>query len=871
MSWLTELRHKTAHLFGRADFDASVHEEVRLHLEERVHELMAAGSTRNQALAEARREFGSAARITEQSREAWRWGWIEDLVRDVRYAARSLNRERGFTITAVLSLALGIGVNTTIFSLTAEFLFSEPSVRDPQTLISAQIGGSNGAPMREYKFLRDAKVFDGFAGANPMQEVNWRTGDTSLRLFVTRITENFFEVTGVPVALGRPIATGELGVAVLNHGFWKSRLNGDPNVLGRSLILDGKPVTVVGVLPAGHRTLTGYGYAPDLYLPIASDAAGVALYGRLHTGMSRSDALARLKTACAELDRVYPDGNHKWANEVAVISLTGIERLTRGFMTSISAFFAMLMALVGLLLLIACANVASLLLARASTRVQEFAIRMSIGAGRGRVIRQMLTESLLLSVLGTAAGLALNLWLTRFLNDAALPMPFPMRLSIQPDSRLLIYAAIVAIASALLAGLLPALKSTRSASSALLKRDEHQVSGRRATVRNILITGQLALSVLVLIMAVLSVRNLMRAATLDPGFDVQQTVWAQMRLVPENYPAAQKIRTMVSSTLEQLSGLPGVISATATTFVPLNDHFSSRSRMIYTDASTQGVRIEHWWNAVSPDYFKTMGIEMVAGRDFTPLDRAGGQRVVIINEAFARRAFGAMNPVGQRMRYGTDERDDRTVIGVVRNSKYSSIGETERAALFESYFQTGGARAGLNFLIRSAGPPEGIVRPLSAALLNSDPSSSIEAKPMSRALGFAMLPSRMGAILLGTIGALGLLLAAVGLYGVLAYAISRRTREIGLRVALGARRGQVLRLVLREGAWILSIGLAAGVFFALFVSKPLARFLVPGLTPADPLTYVIVGSVLVAVGCAASLTPALRALRIDPLAALRHE
>ena len=869
MAWYRELIHKLTHLLGRRKFDASLEEEVRLHLEARADELAAAGMPRPAALAEARREFGSTARIAEESREAWRWSWLEDLILDLRYAGRTLLRDRGFAATAVLSLALGIGINTTIFSLTSEFLFSEPSVRDPKTLVQVMIGGSQPA-MREYKFVRDANVFAGLAGANPMQEVNWRAGESSVRLFVTRVTENFFEVTGTPLALGRPIASGDRNVAVISRGFWQSRLSGDPAILGRGLILDGQPYTIIGVLPSVHRTLVGFGYSPDLYLPVVNDATRVGLYGRLPGGLTPGAVLERLKSACAQLDQVYPDGNHKWARDISVDGLVGIERLKEGFLTSVGAFFAILMGVVALLLMIACANVASLLLARSSTRTQEFAIRMSIGAGRGRLIRQMLTESLLLSLLGTAAGLALNYSLTRLLNGASAPLPFPFQLSIQPDSRLLIYSALIAVASTLLAGLLPALKSTRTGTSALLKSEERQVSGRRTNLRNLLVAGQLAVSVVLLIAGALSIRNLMASAKLDPGFDIGRTVWAQMRLVPESYPSATKVRAFVASTLGRLSSLPGVSAASIGSGVPLNDHFLSRSLIVYTDASTQGRRIEHSWNAVGPDYFRTMGIGLVAGREFSPLDREGSRRVIIINESFARRTFGAVNPIGHRIRLGIDDRVERTIVGVARNSKYSTIGEKDRSALYDCFAQAGG-RNPLNFLVRASGSPESLSKALNTVLLDIEPAAAVEVKPMSRATAFALFPSRAGAALLGTVGSLGLILASIGLYGVLAYSMSRRTREIGLRVALGATRADVLRLVLAEAAWILTLGLATGSFLAAFTTRPAAMFLVPGLRPVDPLTYAVVAGILVAIGCAASLTPAVRALRIDPMVALRYE
>ncbi|MGH9719305.1 MAG: ADOP family duplicated permease, partial [Bryobacteraceae bacterium] len=839
------------------------------HLEARVEELVAEGTSRPDAQAQARREFGSTARAAEDSRNAWRWGWLEDLTRDLGHAARGLDRDRGFAATAILSLALGIGANTTIFSLMTELLFSEPSVRDPKTLVNAHVGSGSQIPMREYRLLRDANIFDGLAGESPMGEVNWRNGDTSLRLFATGVTENYFEVTGVPVALGRAIRNGERNVALIGRRFWKSRLNGDAAVLGRSLILDGQAYTIVGVLPAEHRTLTGFGFAPDMYLPVASQGS-VGLYGRLPQGVTPGAALGRLKSGAAELDQIYPDANYKRADRISVMSLTGIDRLRGGMMANVATFFGMVMAVAGLLLMIACANVASLLLARGATRVHELAIRMSIGAGRGRLVRQMLAESLLLSLLGAAAGLALNFLLTRFMNGLTLALPFPVRMSMQPDGRLLIYAALVAIASTLVAGLLPALKSTRAGTNALLKWSEHQVSGRGATLRNTLVAGQLAISVLVLITAALSIRNLIESSTLDPGFDIKRTVWAQMRLVPESYPNAARVRAAVVSTLDQLGGLPGVEAATVATFVPLNDHFANRSTIILTDVIAEGARVEYSWNSVGPDYFRTMGIEILAGREFSAQDREGAARVVILNEAIARRVFSGVNPLGRRIRLGSDDRLERTVIGVARNSKYSTIGEKDRPALYEPYLQAGRGVL-LNFLVKANGPPVSILKPLNSALLDADPAAAVELKPMSSAMGFALLPSQAGAFMLGCIGVLGLALASVGLYGVLAYSISRRTREIGLRVALGAQRGQVLQLVLGEGARILSLGLTAGVVIAMFVTKPAAKFLAPGLKPSDPLSYMAVAVVLILAGFAASLIPALRALRIDATVALRYE
>jgi predicted permease len=847
-----DLRHlfsKFRHLFTRREqFDAALQTEFELHMEERTSELIAEGMRPEDARLQAKREFGSTTILAEDSQASWRWTWIEDLRRDLAYGARALRRDRGFALAAILSLALGIGVNASIFSLTAEYLFSLPSVRDSHNLLQVAVGG-NASPMSDYRFLRNANLVEGLAGGAEMQEVNWRVDDTSWRLFATRVTGNYFSVMGVPVGMGRGIQNDERNTAVVSQKFWRSRLNSDPAVLGRVLTLDGVPYTIVGVLPEVHRTPMGFGYSPDMYLPFPDEIRGaVGLYARIPDGMTKPIAFEKFRSAAAELDRVEPDPDRKRATRVFVSELTGADRLREGFLPMFAGFFALLIGVSTLLLLIACGNVAGLLLARGTARATEFAIRMGIGAGRGRLIRQLLAESLLLSILGTGAGLLLSYGITRLFHQISMPVPFPVQLNIEPDTRLLAYAAAVSIVACLIAGLFPAIRTTRL-----------QVSGRRTPVRNILVASQLAVSVLLLILAALSVRNLIQSTSLDPGFDIRQTVWAQARLVPSSYPDADQVRALATPTLDRLRALSGVKSASIVTFVPLNDHFSRRIFTFFVDGKADGVKIDHSWNAISPDYLKTMDIGLIAGRDFHPLDRKGSQRVAILNEALAFQLFGnGVNPVGHRIRFNNE---DRVVVGIARNSKYSTLGEDRRPAMYEPYFQAGG-RTIMQFLVRSEGPPETVLKAVNAALLEMDPAAAVEIKPMHQAMAFALFPSRVGAALLGAIGSLGLFLAAVGLYGVLAYSINRRVREIGLRMALGAEKRDVLRLVLGEGASILVSGLAIGMFLAV---------LVPGIRPMDPLTYMAVTGILICVGLAACITPALRALRIDPMIALRYE
>jgi predicted permease len=852
--------------FRKKGFDSELEQEMQFHLESRADELEQSGLTRRDALTQARREFGRTSRISEQSREAWQFRWIEDLAADLRHASRAFRRDPAFVLAAVFSLALGIGVNTTIFSLTVESLFSEPSVREAETLVTMRLGGNSHSPLREYQFVRDANVFPGLAGSREFDEVNWRYGDNSYRIFASRVTDNYFEVMGIPIALGRPMRTGEIDVAILSHRFWQARLGGMDEILGRVLVLDGRPHTIVGVLPLNHRTPVGFGYSPDLYMPASGKRISVALYARLPKDMNHHEAAARLQSVALELDRAYPNEAMKWAEHIQVSGVTGTDRLNRRSTRSIAAFFAMLMIVVALLLAIACANVASLLLARTSSRAHELAIRLCIGAGRGRIVRQLLAESLLLAIFGTAAGLALNIWLTGLLNRIELPIPAPIRLSIQPDWRLLLYAGAVAIVSALMAGLIPALKATRSNANSELKRGGHQVVSRRFTMRNALVIGQLALSIIVLTTAFLFVRNLIQSTAMDLGFDADRVVWAYMRLVPERYAAPEKKLALAADALDQIRALPGIESASVAQIVPLNDGQTSGGA-VQTQHAKDAIHVQYHLNRVWPGYFQTMGIPILTGREFSATDRKGAPRVVVLNDTFARRVFGAMNPAGQTIHL---HGDTLMVIGVARDSKYLTLGESGEAALYESYLQ-GPQNANLHVLIRTGTDPETLRRGINSKLTALDESASVEVKTMNRALGLALLPSRAGAGLLGAIGMLGLILASLGLYGVLVYSVSRRTREIGVRVAIGARPADIFRMVFAESAWLVGLGIAIGVFIALFVTKPLAMFLVPGLTPADPFTYAIVIAVLALAGILASLLPTVRALRVDPMIALRYE
>ena len=649
---------------------------MRFHIQARADELEQSGLAGSDALRQARREFGSTLRSGEATRSAWQMFWLEDLASDVRYAARALRRNPALALAAVASLALGIGANTTIFSVAREALFSEPSCRDPQSLVQVSTRGNSWVSMAQYRFLEHAHVFDAIAGVNIGMVVNWRNGNRSYRLAGTHVTDSFFEVVGIPVAMGRPIERGETDVTVVTYGFWRKRLGGAPNVLGRTLVLDGKPYTVVGVLPRDHRMLAGFGFTPDLYL--TKDPGEVMLYARLPQGIGRQAAYARLAPICRELDRVYPDVNRKWAKEVRLSAVGGTERLEGEVgqqAIPVVGFFAMLVIVTAIVVLIACANISSLLLARSFTRAREFAIRMSLGGSRSRLVRQLLAESMLLALLGTGAGLALNLWLTRLLSGIHIPTPLPIELVFQPDRLLLLYSVAIAIVVTVTTGLVPALRATGAGIGAALKAGGRKTGPAGSTLRNALVIGQLAVSIVLLSAGLLFLRNLIQATSFKAGFDTSHTIEAMVQGPSDR-------RKFVDSALERLRALPGIEAASPAYAVPLNPFlaFSRERGPLRPDAGSRSVRVEYNSNSVGPDYFRIMAIPILDGRTFLDSDRAGAPEVAILNENMAHRLFGDTNPVGHILRF-PDNRDAR-VVGIARNSTYVNLGEKDAMALY---------------------------------------------------------------------------------------------------------------------------------------------------------------------------------------------
>jgi predicted permease len=807
--------------------------------------------------------LGNTTAIKEQALDLWRFNFIENLWRDLVYAARGLRRSPGLVVSALLSLALGIGVNAAMFSLGVEFLFSEPSVRDAGSLVSIRLGGSSSSPEEAIDFLRTSDLFQSVAGEDQEAFSNFNDGAETHRIFAVYTTQNYFTALGLPMLSGRgALPDDRKEVAVLSYRFFRRYFNGDPSIVGRVINLDGRMCTVVGVLGEHHRTLLGFGFSPDVYVPKWLDTTKLSIYARLKPGMSLGEARAGLHTVAKRMDAAIP-ARWKYAQNLSVSPIAGYARLTSQPETmTIGIFFVVLLAVTGLVLIIACVNVASLLLARASARRGEIAIRLALGASRGRLLQQLLAESVLLAFLGAGFGLVLSQATATLLARVQLPLPVPIYLQITPDWRVAAYCALLTTLAILVCGLLPALQSVKDSIAPDLRRES------KLGLRQALVAAQIAISVIVLSTGFLFLRNLVNANAISPGFDVRNTLRADVNLPPGTYIDKQHKTNYIDHVLRELAVIPGVESVAAARITPFTDNVSYGSQLKFPDNGQQ-TRAYFKWNAVTPAFFQAMGIPITRGRAFSTADR--GERVAIVNQTFVQRFLDNRQPIGTVFLWGADENTPYRIVGVVEGTKTITIGEEPQPQLYEPLAQIDNNRLRIQFVIRSAILPGLQLDAVRRTLRRIDPTAGAEVETMYSSIGLAFLPSQIGAVLLGSIGILGLLLATVGLYGIMGYSVIRRTREIGVRVAIGATRGDISRMMLLDSARLTLTGSAIGLFIALFLTKPLTMFLVPGLKSSDPMSLVAVLLVMIVTGVLAAWGPMRRALAVDPNTALRYE
>ncbi|PYS88843.1 MAG: permease [Acidobacteria bacterium] len=838
------------------------------------------------------------------------------LWQDLRYGARTLWKSPGFLAVAVFSLALGIGANTSIFSFVNAVLLRQLPVADSARLVYV-FSGSRANPYNvssypDYVDYRDKNEVFSDLSAYSAINVSLNSKDQAEMVSGLIVTGNYFDTLGVRVGLGRTFlpeedqTPGTHPVVIISHGLWQSHFAGDRALIGRQLLLNGQPFAIVGVAPPDFNGAEA-GRTNDLYVPMAMQAvvrpprAGYSgelnpdllarrgpkwleLLGRLKPGVTIQQAQANIATLAAQLAQAYPDVDG--GQTAAVWPVSKGDPTERGTLLSVAG---LLMAVVGLVLLIACANVANLLLARATSRRKEISIRLALGASRGQLVRQLLTESVLLALVGGAAGLLLAVWLIDAMQTYTptgnfFPVEFVFRL----DKVVLGFTLLLSVLTGLIFGLAPALQASNPDVIAALKDETALLPGprgaiaRRFSLRNLLVVAQVALSLVLLISAGLFLRSLQQAQRIDPGFEPEHVLSMPLNINLLRYTKAQG-QEFYRQVLERVATLPGVESATLTRTPPLSGVSRQSTVLIAgqggpdrTNSSestgTGSEDVNNNSTLTSPvglNYFRTLNIPLLRGRDFNGQDRADTPGVVIINETFAKRYFPNQDPLGGRVSLNGAQGPWLEVVGLARDSKYLTLGEVPAPFLYQPLTQR--HESGMVLLVRTSGDPANYIATLRREVHALEPNLPLTTvRPMTELLSLSLFPARMGAVLLGGFGLLALILASVGLYGVMAYSVSRRTREIGIRMALGAQSGDVLRLVLREAMTLVAVGILLGLIAAFAVTRLLAGFLY-GISPTDPWAFIGIVILLAAVALIASLVPARRAAKIDPMVAFRYE
>jgi predicted permease len=880
--WLDRFRLRLRSLFHGDAVDAELRREIQQHLDEEIEENVRRGMTAGQARSAALRAFGPAASIAEACRDTRRVSVIQNVAQDLRYTLRSLAQQPFLLAAATLSIAVAVGANTTIFNLANQLLLASPSAYRPDRLVAIRMGSGSHVSYRQWQDLERGGALAGLAGYQIEAEVNWRGGDQAVSLTPLVVTANFFDVLGLPMAMGRGFTAREAQaehqpfVVVISHGFWQRRLGRDPDVPGKTLTINGDSYTVLGVLPEGVRSFPGYGIAPEVYLPISStlmpnlygqSTAAVQLVGRLMDGQTVGQGRAAL-TAVAR--RLEPEYGQRFSELQQFSPVGGWSRSND--IQGVAAFVGVLLVAVGLVLAVACANVAGLLLSRGTVRRREIAIRVALGASRGRLIQQLLTEGLWIALFGTLCGLGLMWVMTASLARIVLPVPFPTELHAGFDLRLLIYSIALVGVTTLCCGLAPAIQATRPSLVPALKQEEPRYVHRRWTLRGILVVGQVAVAIVLLLTASLFLRNLARATTVNPGFDVEHTIVAQLSFVEGRYTPDSRA-AFLDTAVTSIRGAAGIDNAAYTQDVPLTmrSGITTGAELRHAERGTT-FQARYEVNRVGPGYFATMGIALEKGREFQVSDRPGAAVVAIVNQEFVRRYLPGIDPIGQHLLLPGAEHQSypAEIVGVVGDSKHRTLGEAQQPAIYEAFLQRGNRQRFVQMVVRTKGDPVMVVNDIQRTLLSMDTTAAIDVRTMKSTLAFAFLPSRLGAGLLGTLGLMGLALAMVGLFAVVSYSVSRRTAEIGIRMALGASRQAVLRLLLTDVAALAGSGIAIGLIVAALITRPLAMFLVQGLSVRDPISFVATSGLLCLVSLAAVWLPARRAVSIDPARALRE-
>jgi len=888
MSLLRNIASGLRSLLRKEQFDRELDEELRAYQEMAAEEKMKDGLSRQEALRAVRLERGSL----EVSREIVRSGsWesvVDTLWRDFLFAFRLLRKNPGSTAAVVIALALGIGLNTTVFTFVNALLLRPPTgVKAPEQLQEVWIhnprdsGAQGYLPLSypDYVYYRDHnQSFEEMLAYDfEPHLVIWNKSGDGQTVFGQIVSGNFFSSLGVNAVLGRTISAEDdqtanpQPVVVLGYAFWRRYLGSDSTILGKTLMLNGANYSVIGVAPAGFTGLL-VGFEPDFWAPTAMVEQITRDKGRLSNwGVHSLIAIGRLKREASisgaraeagvlehRIEMDHPDLKRNYDATVFPATL-----IPAPFRVYVRAFTALLMAVFGFVLLIACANVASFLLARATGRTREMAVRSALGAARSRLIQQMLVESTLLSSLAGLLGLILA-YFTAPLLLALKPASLPVTLRLPIDWRVLVFTLIVSLICGIAFGLTPALRSASAPVASNLK-DETQPAGlRKSRLRSLLIIGEVATCTVLLVCATLCVRSLRNASSINPGFNTRHVIAATLDPGSLGYSEAQ-VRTFYEQLSEHVRALPGVTAASFTDHLPLGParEHTVLNPMHPESNKNDGIPVDIL--RVAPDYFQTMGIPLLRGRDFISSEGVEGSGVAIINEALAKRLRKNQDPLGQRMTF-FGEKSSTEVIGVVPTGRYRTLAEDPVPVVFRPQLW---ARRAL--VVRTSGDPATLLDSIRSEIHSVDPTiAPTDLETMQQYMSLPLFPARATGLLLGVSGFLALVLTTIGLFGVISYIVSQRTHEIGVRVALGARRSDIMNLVIRHGLLLTVIGLLIGLGIA-FGAARLVSSLLYGVSPTDRATFFGVAAVLCAVTILACYLPARRTMRVDPIVALRYE
>ena len=892
--WIYKLPLRIRSLFDRQKADEELDEELRDHLDQKAQQLVAQGMSAQQARRAAVLEMGGLEKRKEECRDARQVNRLENFARDIRFGFRMLCKSPGVTAVVVIALALGVGANTAIFSVVNGFLLRPLPVPSPEQIAVLAIQqkdapvGSSGFSYPEFVDFREQanKVADIFGLV--LATVQFTANDQSEECSANYVSGNYFTSLGLRPAAGRLYlpseaeTPGEPLLVVLGYGYWQSRFHGDPRAVGKQILVNGKSATIIGVVPRQFQGMYSI-FETHVYLPMSAmiqeesaslfwdnrDRRRILAFGRLRPGISLRQAQSSLDVITARLALHYP-ATDRWFNVRAIPEKSARPiPYANNFFVAVSGLFVVLAAFV---LLLACMNVENILLARGSARQREMAIRAALGAGRARLIRQMLTESVLLAILGGVAGMLLGMWASRLASSIHL-QSVPLHVNAAFDWRVFAFAATTALLTGLVVGLLPALRASSADVDSVLheggQRDSFGI--HHPSFRNFLVVAQVAGSFTLLVVAGLFVRSLQKVQTFDLGFDPSHVL--NVTIDPHQAGYDESRTTAFYRGLEsRVRALPGVQSVSLASYVPMGGFPNSRPVSLEGRPTPPGRQAPSVLsNSVDPPYFETMRIILLRGRIFTDADNQTAPRVAIINQTMAARFWPREDPIGKRFSLDADLGPFMEVVGVTGNGKYKTIGEDAAPFIYLPLAQNFASK--LTLQVRTLGPPESVAAPVKGQIARLAPELAIvDIATMDQLLAgaFGFFAFRLAATLAATLGVIGLILALVGVYGVVSFAASQRTREMGIRMALGASSRDILHLVWLQGVRLLIAGVAIGTVAAWALTRAMTHLLAE-ISASDPVTYITVAIMLTAVTLLACYIPARRATRVDPMIALRYE